>query len=71
MIDTRLLDCPHNVKAPAVLDAVETEALGQREIQRLLTERLDEMLPEPLEVVWEREERQRELVRELLEGPTH
>jgi hypothetical protein len=56
-------------KPPRSFDAVETEALGQREIQRLLTERLDEMLPEPLANVREREERQRVQVRELLEDP--
>jgi hypothetical protein len=40
-------------------EAVETEALGQAEIARLLTERLDRELPEPLEAVLRREERQR------------
>lgn len=55
-------------KPPRAFDAVETEALGQREIQRLLTERLDEVLPEPLKVVRKREERQRAAVRERLAG---
>ena len=48
-------------------DAIETEALGQVEIQRLLTTRLEEVVSESLEVVLEREEQQRVLVRELLE----
>jgi hypothetical protein len=50
----------------------ETEALGQAEIVRLLTNRLDRELPEPLAAVLEREERQRVQVRELLarEGPS-
>jgi hypothetical protein len=47
-------------------DAVETEALGQAQIARLLTERLDRELPEPLKTVLEREESQRVLVRERL-----
>jgi hypothetical protein len=48
-------------------EAVETEALGQAEIARLLTERLDRELPEPLAAVLEREKRQRVQVRALLE----
>lgn len=48
-------------------DAVETEALSQRELQRLLTEALDDMLPEPLSVVRGREDVQRVLVQESLE----
>ena len=56
----------------AAAKAVETEALGQTEIARLLTERLDRELREPLAAVLEREERQRVLVRERLarEGPS-
>jgi hypothetical protein len=46
---------------------VETEALRQREIQRILTERLDAELPESLPVVLEREEQQRVAVRERLD----
>ncbi len=49
--------------------AVETEALRQREIQRLLTGALEEAVPEPLAVVLEREEEQRVRVRERLAGP--
>ncbi len=46
--------------------AVETEALRQLEIQRILTERLDAELPESLSVVFRREEQQRVLVRERI-----
>ena len=55
-----------------MFEAVETEALEQTEIARLLTERLDRELREPLAAVLEREERQRVLVRERLarEGPS-
>ncbi len=48
-------------------DAVETEALGQREIQRLLTRKLKSVVSLPLEVVLKREERQRVQVRRSLE----
>ena len=47
---------------------METEALRQREIQRLLTERLEEMLPEPMSAVSQREEEQRRDVRRLLQA---
>ncbi len=40
-------------------DAIETEALKQTEIQRILTERLDAELPEPLSTVLRREREQR------------
>lgn len=51
-------------------DAVETEALGQAEIVRLLTEALEERVSEPLAEALEREERQRVQVRERLSpGP--
>ena len=46
--------------------AVETEALRQREIQRILTERLGAELPESLSAVLEREQKQRVQVRERL-----
>jgi len=54
-------------RAPKKFPAVETEALRQREIQRILTERLDAELPESLPVVLEREEQQRVAVRERLD----
>jgi hypothetical protein len=53
-------------RPPREHPAVETEALKQQEIQRILTERLDAELPEHLSVVLEREERQRVEVRERL-----
>jgi hypothetical protein len=53
-------------KPPQKFPAVETEALSQREIQRILTEHLDAMLPEPLAVVKAREAEQRVQVREAL-----
>jgi hypothetical protein len=61
----------YRFKPARAFQAVETEALGQAEIVRLLTERLDEMVPEPLAEVREREKRQRVQVRERLarEGP--
>jgi hypothetical protein len=54
-------------RPPKKFPAVETEALRQREIQRILTERLDAELPESLPVVLEREEQQRVAVRERLD----
>ncbi len=56
----------HRFKPARPFEAVETEALGQARIVRLLTARLEELAPEPLEEVLEREERQRVLVRERL-----
>lgn len=54
----------HRYKGVRYFDAVETEALSQRVIQRLLVERLDELLPEPLSDVQERQRRQRREVEE-------
>jgi hypothetical protein len=48
-------------------EAVETEALSQRIIVELLRSRLEELLPEPLERVQEREEAQRAAIREALQ----
>jgi len=48
--------------------AVETEALGQTEIIRIFREALNEMLPETLKDVLEREERQRQPLIKLLQG---
>jgi hypothetical protein len=44
-------------------EAVETEALSQSLIVALLRDRLDQLLPEPLERVLAREERQRAAVK--------
>ncbi|HEX9322910.1 MAG TPA: hypothetical protein VF913_12425 [Xanthobacteraceae bacterium] len=49
-------------------EAVETEALRQTVIVDILRDRLDELLPEPLARVQERERRQRAAVRRLLNG---
>lgn len=49
-------------------EAFECEALGQGPLVALLRARLDELLPEPLEDVLEREERQRRAVRRMLAG---
>jgi hypothetical protein len=51
---------------PRRFPAVETESLGQAQIIAILTSKLEEATPEPLEDVLEREELQRVLVRELL-----
>ena len=47
-------------------DAVETEALSQAVIVSTLRDRLDELMPEPLDDVLERERQQREQVAEQL-----
>jgi hypothetical protein len=47
-------------------DAVETEALGQARIVAALTYRLDELLPEPIDDVLERQDQQRAEVAERL-----
>jgi hypothetical protein len=49
-------------------EAVETEALRQSVIVDIFRNRLDELLPEPLARVHEREKRQRAAVRRLLNG---
>jgi hypothetical protein len=47
-------------------EAFEAEALGQAEIERIVRERLDQLLPEPLERVHERAAEQREMVLKAL-----
>ncbi len=47
-------------------DAAETEAFGQANIVAAVRGRLDDLMPEPLDDVLEREERQRAEVAELL-----
>jgi hypothetical protein len=47
---------------PRLHDAIETETLGQGLLVRILRERLDELMPEPLVDVRQREERQRQKV---------
>ena len=47
-------------------EAVETEALSQTVIVEIVRDRLDELLPEPLNRVQERAERQRTKIRRAL-----
>ena len=49
----------------------EAEALGHAELNRLLAAWLDERLPVPLEDVLEREQAEREQLRQLLNGGEH
>ena len=58
----------YRFKPARAFDAVETEALGQARIMELLKERLEAAVPEPLTEVLRREEQQRVLVRERLNG---
>lgn len=63
---TKTMKTDRRFRPPRKFPAVETEALRQQKIQRILTARLDAALPEPLSVVLEREEQQRAEVRERL-----
>jgi hypothetical protein len=54
-------------KGGRVHDAVETEALGQSFIVGLVRDTLDALLPEPLAVVLEREEAERDRIRAILD----
>ena len=56
----------HRHKTPHPYQAVECEAVGQSELGRILQRQLERMLPEPLEVVLRREERQRAQLRRSL-----
>ena len=47
-------------------EAVETEALSQRIILEIVRTRLNQLLPDPLESVQEREKREREIIRGML-----
>jgi hypothetical protein len=47
-------------------EAVETEALSQRIIVEIVQNRLEQLLPEPLESVQEREDAQRQEIERLL-----
>jgi hypothetical protein len=53
-------------KPPREYEAIECEALGQGTLVRLIRKHLDNLLPEPLDVVRERERLERELAREAL-----
>jgi len=56
----------HRYKPPRPYRAVECEALGQAVLERMLRRVLDRLIPEPLERVQVREERQRAEVRTAL-----
>jgi hypothetical protein len=47
-------------------EAVETEALSQRIIVEIVAHRLEQLLPEPLETVHERENEQQQQIQQLL-----
>ena len=53
-------------KPPKEYEAIECEALGQGVLVRLIRKHLDSLLPEPLDIVRERERRQQELARAAL-----
>jgi hypothetical protein len=61
----------HRHRPPRPYEAVETEALRQEVIVGLVRERLDSMLPQPLERVRVREEQERRRAVELLARLTH
>lgn len=63
----RLTIQKHDGRTKKVHPAVETEALGQTLIREIVRDRLDALLPEPLDDVLEREEDQRREMRALLE----
>jgi hypothetical protein len=54
-------------KPPQSFDAVETEALSQSLLVKILEARLKKLLPEPLAALLEEEAKQREALRELIE----
>jgi hypothetical protein len=56
----------HRCKPPRPYRAIECEAVGQAVLERMLRKRLDALLPEPLETVLVREQRQRKQVAALL-----
>jgi hypothetical protein len=53
-------------KPPRPYKAIECEAVGQAVLERMLRKVLDDLLPEPLDRVRVREERQRTTVRAVL-----
>jgi hypothetical protein len=56
----------YDARTKSYHDAVETEALGQARIVAIVRDRLEELLPEPLADVHEREEAEREEIADLL-----
>jgi hypothetical protein len=55
-------------KPPRKFPSVETEALSQQKIQRILLDALDDAVPQPIDEVQEVEEEQRVQVRKVLRG---
>lgn len=66
---TPIIKSDRRFKNGGAHQAVETEALSQRLIVQIVSDRLDALLPEPLDAVRLREEEERERLRErLVEG---
>ncbi len=63
---TEIMKTDNRFKPAREFPAVETEALSQEEIQRLLRQALEDEVPEPLATVVGRERKQRVLVRQAL-----
>jgi hypothetical protein len=59
-----IMKSDNRYKPPREHPAVETEALQQSVIMQIVRDKLDELLPEPLSDVVEREQREREEIRE-------
>jgi hypothetical protein len=56
----------HRYKPAQPYDAIECEAVGQKTLERMLRARLDALLPEPLDDVLVRQERQKGTMRRML-----
>ncbi len=67
LLALKIIKRDNRYKPTREYEAVECEAIGQVELERMLRRQLDRMLPEPLADVLDREERQRAEVRRLLE----
>ena len=65
---TPLQKADHRYRPAKTYEAWECEALGQREIIDLVTAALDQLLPEPLSTVLEREADQKAGLEEFLDG---
>ena len=63
---TPIIKTDRRFKNGGAHEAVETEALSQRLIVQIVRDRLDALLPEPLELFLAREEEERERLRALL-----
>lgn len=63
-----IVDETRTLEVPRYAATVETEALSQPVLTGILTARLDELMPEPLAGVLDRERADREALRELLDG---